>query len=80
LKDGLKPLLQLFLAPGLALCPGKFLVIFNGVPIESGGFLEQFNLLITLHRYIGNWHSFILSIFAATCHYSAPRDARDRLV
>jgi hypothetical protein len=48
LENGVKPLLQLALGAGFALCPAKAGVIFKGSLVKSGGLQQEFGLLVIL--------------------------------
>ena len=75
LENALQPVLQLPLRPRLALCPGKFAVIGNRPPVEIGGLVQQFNLLIVLRRCIVIRHIFILSECAPKSAQNPERNA-----
>ena len=45
LENGVKPLLQLALGAGLALCPAKAGVVFDGLSVKSGGLHQEFAFL-----------------------------------
>jgi hypothetical protein len=52
LENGVKPLLQLALSAGFALCPAKAGVIFKGSLVKSGGLHQEFGLRIILGGHI----------------------------